>query len=403
MAIVRTLREAGHVAYFAGGCVRDELLGLVPSDYDVATDAMPDRIASLFRRTAAVGASFGVMLVKEGASVIEVATFRADGTYADRRRPDSVRFSTPLEDAQRRDFTVNALFLDPVDLSADASGRVIDLVGGVEDLGCRVIRAVGDPKHRLAEDHLRALRAVRLAAKLGFTIDPHTAAAISRHATDLRGVSRERIGDEVRLMLAHPTRAVATDLLQSLGLSEAVLETPGGPSPGATRRLALLGQAAPLGLSLAAWALDLGTKPQPSSISVVCRAWRKALCLSNDEHTAMKSVLSLLDQLSRAWPAAGVAARKRLAVHPHAPDALTLLHAQAPSKAQLVQGQISALEADGVGLKPKPLLTGDDLIAAGWTPGPQFRLAIDRVYDSQLEGEIHEMSEALELAARYRV
>ncbi|MEK6703872.1 MAG: CCA tRNA nucleotidyltransferase, partial [Planctomycetota bacterium] len=244
VVVVRALQEAGHVAYFAGGCVRDELLGLTPSDYDVATDATPDRIASLFRRTAAVGASFGVMLVKEGQSVIEVATFRADGTYLDNRRPDSVRFSTPQDDARRRDFTVNALFLDPLDTQSGPGGRVIDHVGGLGDLARRVIRAVGDPDQRLGEDHLRALRAVRLSAKLGFSISPETAEAIARHTGELSGVSRERIGDEVRLMLGHPTRSIAIDLLQGLGLDAAVLGAPAGPSGRLTLRLAKLGPSA---------------------------------------------------------------------------------------------------------------------------------------------------------------
>jgi poly(A) polymerase len=204
-AIIRTLVQAGHAAYFAGGCVRDELLGLTPTDYDVATDATPDRISALFPRTSEVGAAFGVVLVKSGREVTEVATFRSEGAYSDRRRPDSVTFSNPAEDAKRRDYTVNALFLDPhaggagsvegaVVTSHGSHGRVIDFVGGLLDLERRVLRAVGDPDQRLAEDHLRALRAARLAAKLGFQIDPGTAQAIRQHASQLQGVSRERIG-----------------------------------------------------------------------------------------------------------------------------------------------------------------------------------------------------------------
>lgn len=403
MVVVRTLQTAGHLAYFAGGCVRDELLGLTPSDYDVATDATPDRITSLFRRTAAVGASFGVMLVKEGQSIIEVATFRADGTYLDNRRPDSVRFSTPKDDACRRDFTVNALFLDPLDSAAGPRGRVIDLVGGLLDLERRVIQAVGDPDQRLAEDHLRALRAVRLSAKLGFTIAPTTADAIGRHASDLKGVSRERIGDEIRRMLSHPARSVAIALLQRLGLDEAVLDSPGSPAWGSGDRLAQLGPVAPLGLALAAWARDRGASTDPQGVKELAHTWRRALCLSNDEHVALTGVLTILHDLSHAWASASVSARKRLFSRPHAPEALALLRIELPEDGRRIEEEVARLANDGIGLSPTPLVNGDDLIAAGWVPGPQFRMALDRVYDAQLEGLVHEKSAALELAARVRV
>lgn len=403
VVVVRTLQTAGHLAYFAGGCVRDELLGLTPSDYDVATDATPDRITSLFRRTAAVGASFGVMLVKEAQSIVEVATFRADGTYLDNRRPDSVRFSTPKEDACRRDFTVNALFLDPLDLAAGPGGRVIDHVGGREDLERRVIQAVGDPDQRLAEDHLRALRAVRLSAKLGFTIAPPTAQAISRHAGDLKGVSRERIGDEIRRMLGHHTRAVAIGLLHDLGLDEAVLDTPGPSASRSTSRLARLDRIAPLGLALAAWARDRGATTDPQGVKEVTLNWRRALCLSNEEQGALTGVLTILHALTHSWSAMGVAARKRLLARAQATEALALLHLESPEHGRAVQEGVAQLVGDGVGLWPEPLVSGDDLIAAGWEPGPQFRMVLDRVYDAQLEGIVHEKSAALELAARVRV
>src|SRR5687768_567649 len=158
LAVVRRLRDAGHVAYFAGGCVRDLLLGLEPKDYDVATDAPPERVRSLFNRTQAVGAAFGVILVRQRDSQVEVATFRSDGRYDDGRRPTGVRFTTAEEDARRRDFTINGLFLDPLD-----GDKVIDFVGGQEDLKAGRLRAIGDPDARFAEDHLRLLRAVRFA------------------------------------------------------------------------------------------------------------------------------------------------------------------------------------------------------------------------------------------------
>src|SRR5690606_2867641 len=181
--IASTLRSHGHIAYFAGGCVRDALLGHPPTDYDIATDATPDRVQSLFDRTAAVGAHFGVVLVKRRGVTVEVATFRSEGPYSDQRRPDSVTFSDPESDAQRRDFTINALFLDPLAGGHQSDGgQVIDFVGGQRDLQQKVVRAVGDPDQRLAEDHLRALRAVRFAARLGFRLDEPTAEAIRRHA-----------------------------------------------------------------------------------------------------------------------------------------------------------------------------------------------------------------------------
>src|SRR5262245_23713534 len=261
VAIVRRLREAGHTAYFAGGCVRDELLGLAPTDYDVATDARPDKIRSLFRRTAEVGVAFGVVLVTpgkdEGAedpATVEVATFRSDGPYSDKRRPDAIEFGGPEQDARRRDFTVNALFLDP---QAPGDG-IIDLVGGKADLQRRVIRAVGDAEARLSEDHLRALRAVRLAARLGLAIDAATAAAVRAHTRHRRGVSRERIGDEVRKRLAHASRAEAVRTLEDLGLDAPVLEEPSMRTTLAIFRSVAVESGAGFPTWLAAWALDRG-------------------------------------------------------------------------------------------------------------------------------------------------
>src|SRR5580700_9848755 len=155
LIVLKGLREAGHVAYFAGGCVRDSLLGLEPADWDVATDAPPQKVRSLFSSTQAVGAAFGVILVRQGKSTVEVATFRSDGVYEDGRRPSSVTFTSAQEDARRRDFTINGLFLDPIE------DRVIDYVEGQKDLKAGLIRAIGEPRHRFDEDHLRLLRAVR--------------------------------------------------------------------------------------------------------------------------------------------------------------------------------------------------------------------------------------------------
>jgi len=411
LAIVRILRAAGHTAYFAGGCVRDELLGLSPTDYDVATDATPERICALFKRTNEVGAAFGVVLVTPtaaegvpgpgggggGGATVEVATFRADGPYSDRRRPDAVTFSDPRSDALRRDFTVNALFLDPL-APGTASEQVIDYVNGRDDLTRRIIRAVGDPEARLAEDHLRALRAVRLSARLGFAIDPPTAAAITSHAGDLSGVSRERIGDEVRRMMSHPARVAAARMLESLRLDAPVLNEAHRTSTGSA--LALIGGDAETGYptSLAAWASDRGIDVQTEARPHVSR-WRDALCLSNDEAEALSAVLDAVARIEREWADLNVAGQKRLAgKHAGFRSAAALVKARNPALAAAVAARVAVLAGTASGLCPEPLVTGDDLIRIGLTPGPTFKRILDTVYDSQLEDGVRTASEALELA-----
>ena len=200
--IAKTLREAGNQALFAGGCVRDLLLGFTPKDFDVATSARPEQIVKLFPRTQSVGAHFGVILVQHGGVATEVATFRHDGAYLDGRRPDTVQFSTdPREDVERRDFTINGMLLDP------ATDEVLDFVGGRADLAAKVMRTIGDPAQRFGEDKLRMLRAVRFAARLDFTIYPATAQAIRSLAADIGQVSHERTRDELTRMLTEGTCA----------------------------------------------------------------------------------------------------------------------------------------------------------------------------------------------------
>jgi poly(A) polymerase len=189
--LVRRLRAAGYETYLAGGCVRDRLLGREPGDWDVATAAPPETVRKLFRRTVGVGAAFGVILVLEGDDQFEVATFRSDDAYVDGRHPSAVHFATAEKDAQRRDFTINALFQDP------ETGEVIDFVGGQADLRAGVVRAIGDAGARIAEDRLRMLRAVRFAARLGFALEPATRQAIVAAAPTLVDIAAERIGDEV--------------------------------------------------------------------------------------------------------------------------------------------------------------------------------------------------------------
>jgi poly(A) polymerase len=444
IAILQTLRKAGHAAFLAGGCVRDELLGLAPTDYDIATDATPDRIRALFRRTNEVGAAFGVVLVTLGPSeglpeqaTVEVATFRSEGPYSDRRRPDSVSFSDPRADAARRDFTINALFLDPIPaslppateglsrggisgragippafLQSTPSGLVIDFIGGLPDLSRRLIRAVGDPDARLAEDHLRALRAVRLAARLGFEIDLATAGAIHAHARHLAGVSRERIGEEVRKMFTDPGRARAVSLIHRLGLDHPVLTEL--PRPRATGDPPATPPWLPPSLSalqepdyptaLAAWALDRGLTPNPSTIPPVVSRYRAALCLSNDETDTLRDALIALAALETEWDSLPLPRQKRLAGgHPGFSRGLRLLQTRDPAKAQAVRHRLDQLAQTPSGLAPPPLLTGDHLVAAGFSPGPGFKALLDRVYDAQLEDRISTPAQALELARSLRI
>lgn len=432
MEIVMTLRDAGFSALLAGGCVRDELLGLTPSDYDVATDAPPAELSKLFSRTAEVGAHFGVMLVRIGGEVIEVATFRADGTYSDKRRPDSVHFGSPLEDARRRDFTVNALYLDPLPsvdaatleskwrvgevtpvFKSHAGGVVIDYVGGLADLPRLLLRAVGDPDARLSEDHLRALRAVRLAAKLGFVIEDGTQEAIRRHASSLSGVSRERIGDEVRMMMLQSSRSRAVALLRSLALEEQVLGINEGffgahsvRRTGDASLISRLSDQSSLGVCVAAWLIDLGLSMHrvsegqgAASVSKV----RAMLCLSNAERDELLCTLRDASRLWHEWDGLKIAAKKRLAAGPGFAGGLELLRGLNDQQASVVDDEVRKLRRDGIGVAPQAILTGDDLVSMGMRPGPSFKAILDGVYDAQLEGRIKDLSEARELVGRLRV
>jgi poly(A) polymerase len=394
--IVRTLRDAGRTAYFAGGCVRDELLGLSPSDYDVATEADPVLISRTFPKTNAVGAHFGVVLVKLGRTVTEVATFRSDGAYSDKRRPDSVTFSTPEADAERRDFTVNALFLDPLS-EVGAGGRVIDFVGGLADLERRVLRAVGDPDRRLAEDHLRALRAARLSAKLGFAIEQATADAIRRHAFELAGVSRERIGDEIRLILEHPSRVAGVHRLSELALDGPALAEPSRVTPTATLAGLEAGDV-PVPLALAAVAVDREGSLSAADCEKLVDRYREALCLSNEEREAMAATLGIARRVTTEWRSLPVATRKRLASGGRFGLALRLLGSIDRSLAAEVDRDVRALSGTSGGLAPTPWVDGLALIGAGLKPGPRFKAILDQVYDAQLEGRVGSPEAALELA-----
>ena len=279
--VVRRLREAGFEAYWAGGCVRDRLLGRTPKDYDVATSAVPDQVRTLFgrRRTLAIGAAFGVIAVigPKAAGTVEVTTFRRDAPYSDGRHPDSVAFSSAEEDASRRDFTINGLFYDPI------QQRVIDFVGGQKDLAAKKLRAIGEARHRFAEDKLRMLRAVRFAATFGFALDDDARAAIAEMAAEIHVVSPERIAMEMRRLLADSSRAVGVRLMLETKLAAEVLPEIVPRDDAGQRRLndtleALVRLGEECGFPLAL-AMLLYPFVDAATAAAVCARWR----LSNKE------------------------------------------------------------------------------------------------------------------------
>ena len=409
-AVVRRLRASGHEAYFAGGCVRDLLLGLEPKDWDVASDAPPMRVRELFSKTEAVGAAFGVILVRHGRSVVEVATFRSEGSYLDGRRPTEVKFTTAQEDAQRRDFTINGLFLDPLE-----GDRIIDFVGGKDDLAARRLRAIGDPSARFAEDHLRLLRAVRFAARFGLEIAPATAMAIEQHARLLKGISPERIAEELRLMLCPPTRSAAWLLLWKFKLLHVVLrflplEEGVQVNPSKSVFLASApGAQISFGLALASAVMDVELHQgqdvmaiiEKRNVNRIAKAVDKALKLSNVEFEEMEQALNGLGMVLGDEPS--LARLKRFLARPtsgasrHLMEALESVGRLAGNIASLKK-RIEAL--DGVAVAPAPLITGDDLSALRLKPGPVFKKILDAVYDEQLEGRIATKQQALESAMR---
>jgi poly(A) polymerase len=429
LAVLMRLRSFGHVAYFAGGCVRDLLLGLEPKDWDIATDAPPARVRELFSQTQAVGQAFGVILVRHGRSTVEVATFRTEGTYSDGRRPDEVAFTNAQEDAQRRDFTINGLFLDPKPTEGSGfrvqgsgeevqtpKGTVIDYVGGVPDLRDRVLRAIGEPARRFAEDHLRLLRAVRFAARFGLTIEPGTGQAMRANAAKLRGISPERVAEELRMMLSPPTRATAWPMLWEYGLIEVVFRfLPPSEKPAFDPARSLFLRVAPdrpisFALALTAGVLEyrmagggnLQALASRQEISKSSRAMREGLRISNEELDAMVGILEPVAVLLAPTDPA-LAAKKRFLAQPTSPETRLLLRAVA--ELGIESPRIRQLEADFDDLSkhnvaPTPLLTGDDLVAAGMTPGPPFRKILEAVYDAQLEGRVATREEAMAMAKK---
>lgn len=409
IAVLCGLREAGHEAYFAGGCVRDEVMGLTPKDYDIATSAAPDVVRALFKKTQAVGQAFGVILVKHRRSVVEVATFRTEADYTDGRRPGVVQFATAAEDAQRRDFTINGLFLDPLE------GRVIDFVGGMEDIKARRLCAIGKPEERFAEDHLRLLRAVRFTSRFSLQIDPLTADAIGVHAPLLRRISPERIADELRRMLTNPSRIVAWKLLWEFSLIRTICRflpaAEGKYDPGRCLLAHLeADDEINFALALAAACLSYRLHALPAGADVralltheeiahMGRGMRQALKISNDE---LGEMLHTLDGASMMLCGELRPSRyKRFAARTTADDSRRLLQAIASmgQHQELIAAILAELdELRGTVVAPDPFITGDDLKAIGLQPGPAFKSILESVYDAQLEDRITDKKQALQLA-----
>jgi len=395
--IVARLREAGFEAYWAGGCVRDELLGRTPNDYDVATNATPPQIRRLFghRRTLPIGAAFGVITVlgPKEAGMVEVATFREEAGYSDGRHPDRVTFSSAEEDAQRRDFTINGLFYDPIDR------RVLDFVGGQEDLARRRIRAIGDPYERFTEDKLRMLRAVRFAATFDFELDAATLDAIRPMARQIEVVSAERIGGEVRRMLVGTGRDRAVRLLLDAGLADVVLPEVARAEPEAVAQrdanLAVLGRLAEPSFPLAAAGL-LDRLVAPEDVDELGRRLR----LANKEIERIGWLLTHVDRIgdARSLP---FSALQPLLIHEGIDELLALREACCPG-AEEVDYCRELLAQPREQLDPPPLLTGDDLKRHGIPPGPLYGRLLAAVRDAQLDGAIHGRDEAFALVDRLR-
>jgi len=397
--VAASLRRAGHETYWAGGCVRDELLGRTPADYDVATAARPEIVRNVFgsRRTLAVGAAFGVITVlgPKGAGQVEVATFRSDAASGDGRRPAGVTFCSAREDAKRRDFTINGLFLDPL------SGAVHDFVGGRADLAAGIVRAIGVPAMRFAEDHLRMLRAVRFTAFFGFVMESETRTALERMTHLVTTVSPERIAAELRAMVSRPGRQQALELLASTGLAREILPEVAAAGSGdqgrwrdAARVVGALDEP-----NLPQALATLGGAGDPDFLPAIVARLR----LSNQESRAS---VWLAEGLARLGGEPGIAAWRwsRLqpwVAHPLAPLLADLLRARAacgfgdaPAAAHF-SAQVARPRAE---IDPPPLVTGRDLLTAGVPAGPPVGRALARIRTLQLDGAIATREAALAAA-----
>jgi poly(A) polymerase len=425
-SVCAVLQSQGHQAFLVGGCVRDLLLGRDPADYDVATDASPDQVLQHFPGSLAVGAQFGVVLVKDGADKVEVATFRRDIGYSDGRHPDQVIFTTTAQDdVSRRDFTINGL------LMCHETGEVLDYVGGKADLAAGTIRAIGDPKRRFAEDKLRMLRAVRFAARFGYTIEPKTFAAIQAHASEIDSVSAERIHEELSKLLTEGAARRGFELLDETGLLEQILPEISAmkdvPQPPEFHpegdvwihtRLMLEGLPAGVSRTLA-WGVllhDVG-KPatfRPASVTgdrirfdghvdvgvqlagEIC----KRLKFSNDE---TEQIQALVANHMKFKDVAQMrqSTLKRFVRLPHFDEHLELHRLDCLSSHSRLDAYQYAktflVQTSPEEVRPTRLLTGDDLSEMGYAPGPVFQTILRSLEDAQLEGAITTKEEALAL------
>jgi len=426
ISIIRTLRERGHQAYLVGGCVRDLLLGREPADYDVTTDATPDEVMRIFPQTYAVGAQFGVVLVpcRDGAcsvseapesskhSVVEVATFRCDVGYSDGRHPDEVRYSKdPREDVERRDFTINGLLLDPI------KDEVLDFVGGQRDLESRIVRTIGEPARRFAEDKLRMLRAIRFAARFEYEIEAETFAAIQKFAANVHQVSRERVRDELTKMLVEGHGRSAFLLLDQSGLLKEVLpeisamkgvEQPPQYHPEGdvfVHTLLLLDKLPPAAAPTLAWGALLHDVGKPPTFRVAPDRIRfdghvevgvkmaeeilRRLRFSNDD---TEQIVALVKHHMRFADAMRMreSTLKKFVRMPRFDEHLDLHRMDCLSSHgdltcyNFALEKVESMPPEVV--NPARLLTGDDLIAAGYEPGPRFKEILTAVEDAQLEG-----------------
>lgn len=417
--IVRRLREAGFEAYFAGGCVRDQLLGREAEDYDIATSAPPPRVQELFPHTVPVGIQFGVILVLEDGAPFEVATFRSDGIYLDGRHPVAVHFSTAEADARRRDFTINGIFFDPL------AGTVIDYVGGQADLRAGVVRAIGDPAERLSEDRLRMIRAVRFAARFGFEIDAGTLAAIRKEARAITEVAWERIGEEIVKILTEGAARRGFELLDGAGLLRAVL-----PEIAALAGVAQSADYHPEGDVLVHTLLLLEQLPAGSRETLAlggllhdvakpacaaerdgritfyghcergaemaletCRRLRRSRDVGNRVAYLVKNHLRLV-QAAEMRPAT----LKRMLREEGFDELLELARLDAlASNGNLRHVEFckaKLLELGEEAIRPEPFVRGRDLIAMGYEPGTHFAKILEAVETAQLDGAVRSREEA---------
>lgn len=408
--VVRRLKDAGFQALWAGGCVRDLLMNRTPKDYDVATNAVPDEVRQLFgkRRTLAVGASFGVIIVRGPRHIddVEVATFRTEGPYGDGRRPDHVAFSTPEEDAKRRDFTMNGMFFDPLE------ERVYDYVGGQTDLKAGVVRAIGNPHERMHEDKLRLMRAVRFAATMCFELEDQTAAAVKQMAEQIHVVSAERIQQELRRMLVDPHRKHALELMLDVGLLIQIfpelsdfMSLGDGTEPASKsddinwqQLLDTLDHLDAPSFSLAL-AMLLHRVVRHKQAAEVCRR----LKMSNEENDAVSWLVKHQNALNNAQQLP-LCKLKPLLVHPLISELLAFrraIESQFPGQHNDVafcEEYLANTPADEI--NPQPLISGDDLIQLGYKPGKLFKQMLDAVRDAQLNNEISTYDEAVALIAQ---